>query len=274
MSLPTVTTGAPLPTINFVPTATVGGIVPGSPSGPYGVIQVAAGDVLNVRSAPGVGSAAIGSFAATATNVMRTGPSSNVGGALWVEVQNPSGGNGWVNAAYLTEYLPPASSCADGRVGTLIANLDHAFTVGDGVQLASLVSPAHGMNVRLWRYGNANITFFPKDARWVFNSTYEHKWGQAPGSGLDTNGSFHVVVLPKLQDVFNAVYTLTCNSLGTAPQYGLQPWPAEFANINYYTVYKPGTPGVDLDWRYWLVGVEYVQSQPYVFGLIHFQWEP
>ena len=82
------------------------------------------------------------------------------------------------------------------------------------------------------------------------------------------------LVLPKLLDVFNASYSLTCNSLGTAAQYGSEPWPNLYANINYYTTYKPGTPGVDLDWRYWLVGVEYVQGQPYVFGLIHFQWEP
>ncbi|MBE3037249.1 MAG: hypothetical protein IMZ62_00315, partial [Chloroflexi bacterium] len=48
----------------------------------------------------------------------------------------------------------------------------------------------------------------------------------------------------------------------------------EYANVNFYTVYKPGTPGVDLDFRYWLVGVEFVQGQPYVFALIHFAWEP
>ncbi len=33
-------------------------------------------------------------------------------------------------------------------------------------------------------------------------------------------------------------------------------------------------PGVDLDLRYWLVGVEYYQGQPYVFAMKHFAWEP
>jgi hypothetical protein len=190
-----------------------------------------------------------------------------------VQVQNPSGGSGWVNAAFLTEYVAPVAFCADTRVNTLLTNFGNALATSNGETLAALVSPAHGMAVRLWRYGNV-VIFHTNDAPWVFGSTYVHHWGEAPGSGLDTNGAFHVVVLPKLLDVFNASYSLTCNSLGTAAQYGSEPWPNLYANINYYTVYKPGTPGVDLDFRYWLVGVEYMQGRPYVFGLIHFQWEP
>jgi len=204
---------------------------------------------------------------------MRTGPSSTVDGDPWVQVQNPTGGNGWVNARFLTENLAPATFCADSRVNTLLTNLGNALKTSNGETLASLVSPEHGMTIRLWRFGIAH-TFKQSDARWVFASTYEHDWGEAPGSGLNTTGAFHVVVLPYLQEVFNASYSLTCNSLGTAPQYGYYPWPVEYTNINYYTVYKPGTPGVDLDFRYWLVGVEYIQGQPTVFALIHFAWEP
>jgi hypothetical protein len=231
-------------------------------------------DVLNIRSGPGVDQAIIGSFAATETAVMRTGPSAPVGNDLWVEVQKPGGGTGWVNAYYLTEYVPPATFCADSRVTDLINNLDGALTSNNGVQLAALVSPAHGMTVFLSRYSGKSVTFWPQDARWVFDSTYEHDWGMHPASGLEITGSFQDAVLPKLQDVFNATYTLTCNSLGTAPQYGFSPWPEEYANVNYYTVLKPGTPGIDLDWRYWLVGVEYIQGRPYIFALIHFEWEP
>ncbi len=284
---PTFTTAAPVPVPTLTPTTgvpvptatatTAGGggpvIVPGSPSGPYAVILVAMSDVLNIRSAPGAGNPIVGSFPATATNVMRTGPSSTVSGDLWVEVQKPSGGNGWVNSHFLTEYVTPATFCASASVNTLLANLDTALTTNNGVQLSGLVSPAHGMAVYLWRYGN-HITFEQDDARWVFDSTYEHNWGEAPGSGLETVGSFKNAVLPYLQEVFNASYSLTCDSLGTAPQYGGEPWPLLYTNVNYYTVFKPGTPGIDLDFRYLLVGVEFVQGQPYVFALIHFAWEP
>jgi len=265
---------APSPTLP-APTATTGSLIrPGSPSGPYAVVLVSPTDVLNIRSGPEVDQAIIGSFAATETAVMRTGRSATVGDDLWVEVQKPGGGTGWVNAYYLTEYVPPATFCADNRVTDLINNLDGALTSNNGVQLAALVSPAHGMTVFLARYSGKSVTFWPEDARWVFDSTYEHNWGMHPASGLEITGSFQDAVLPKLQDVFDATYTLTCNSLGTAPQYGFSPWPEEYANVNYYTVLKPGTPGIDLDWRYWLVGVEYIQGRPYIFALIHFEWEP
>jgi hypothetical protein len=273
VSLPTVTPGVPVPTTGSAPTPTTGGSLPGIPSGPYGVILVKPGDVLNIRTGPGSGYTISGSFATSATNVMRTGPSSMANGDLWVQVQNPGGGTGWVNANYLTENVVPATFCTDGRVNTLLTDFGNALKTSNGETLAALVSPAHGMAVRLWRYSTP-IIFDREHARWVFDSTYEHNWGAAPASGLDTIGSFNEKVLPPLQEVFNATYSLTCDSLGTATQYGSNPWPVEYANFNFYTIYKPGTPGVDLDFRYLLVGVEFVQGQPYIFALIHFNWEP
>jgi hypothetical protein len=256
-------------------TATTGSpvILPGSPSGPYGVILTAASDILNIRSGAGVSYPVTASFPATATNVMRTGPSTMVGEDFWVEVTKPSGGTGWVNGYYLTEYVAPAVFCGSTAVTNLITKLDTALTTRNGVSLSALTSPAHGISVYLWRYGKS-VTFMPDDSRWVFDSTYKHDWGDAPGSGLVTIGSFQVEVLPKLQEVFNASYTLTCNSLGTAPNYGGEPWPVLYTNVNYYTVFKTGTPGVDLDFRFFLVGVEFVSGQPYIFSLIHFAWEP
>jgi hypothetical protein len=274
--LPTTTpslSAIPYPTATRTPTTASPVIVPGVPSGPYAVILISPGDVLNLRSGPGVLYPVTSSFAATATDVMRSGPSSTVGGALWVEVNKPGGGTGWVNSNFLTEYVAPATFCATGSVTTLLTSLDTALTTNNGVLLSSLVSPVHGMSVYLWRYGN-HVVFMPNDARWVFDSTYVHDWGEAPGSGLETNGSFHISVLPYLQEVFNAPYTLTCNSLGTAPSYGGQPWPVLYTNVNYYTVFKTGTPGIDLDFRFFLVGVEFVGGQPKVFALIHFAWEP
>lgn len=274
LALPTVTVPPPAaPTRTSTSSAPI--ITPGTPSGPYAVILVLPNDVLNIRSGPGVSNPVVATFAPSAKNVMRTGPSAVTSdGAIWVEVQRPGGGTGWVNSYYLTEYVSPDNFCNDTRVNTLITNLGSALLARNGVQLASLVSPRHGMTIYLWRYGGRSVTFLPSDARWVFDSTYEHNWGEEPASGLTTRGSFQNAVLPKLQEVFSANYTLTCNSLGSAPQYGTDPWPALYSNINYYTILKPGTPGIDLDFRFWLIGVEYVNGQPYVFALIHFQWEP
>ena len=274
-SLPTATPGvAPTATSSgVVPTATDGGSLPASPSGPYGVIRVAAGDVLNIRSNPGAGSPVSGSFSAADTTVIRTGPSSKVGEDLWVQVQNPGGTSGWVNAAYLTEYVTPANFCADARVNALLANFANALKTSNSGTVSALVSPAHGMTVRLWRDGNA-IVFDQADAQWIFVSTYEHNWGAAPGSGLDTIGAIHVVVLPKWLDVLNASYTLGCN----IPQAGgasyATTWPATYANVNFYSLYKPGPAGNELSWRTLLIGVEYVQGQPYIFSVTQMDWEP
>ncbi len=259
-----------------VPTAAPGVILPGLPSGPYGVIQVAAGDVLNVRSSAGTGSSIIGSFAATANNVMRTGPSIIVNNTLWVQVIGPSSGTGWVNSAYLTEYVAPATFCADGRVNALLTNFGNAVKGSNGTLLYPLVSPLHGMAVRLWRNGNP-VVFKQTDAKWIFSSTYAHDWGAAPGSGLDTEGSIHVKVVPKWLDVFNAPtpgYTLSCNTPQTGGASYDTSWPKPYANVNFYSIYKPGPAGNENSWRTLLVGVEYVNAQPYLFSVTQLEWEP
>jgi hypothetical protein len=256
-----------------VPTAKPGVILPGSPSGPYGVIQVAAGEALNVRSVAGMGGSIIGTFTATANNVMRTGPSTNVNNALWVQVTSPGGGTGWVDSAYLTEYVAPATFCADGRVTNLLTNFGNAVKSSSGGLLFPLVSPVHGMSVRLWRNGNV-VVFDQAHSQWIFTSTYAHDWGAAPSSGLDTVGSIHAQVVPKWLDVYNGSYTVSCNTPQTGGASYDTSWPKIFSNINFYSIYRPGPAGNENSWRTLLVGVEYVQNQPYLFSVTQLQWEP
>ena len=256
-----------------VATGAPGAILPGQPSGPYAVIHVGAGETLNVRSAPGTGASVIATYSATSTNVMRTGPSSNVNNVLWVQVISPGGGNGWVNSAYLTEYVAPDTFCADGRVNNLLTNFGNAVRSSNGGTLAPLVSPLHGITVRLWRNGNAAV-FDQAHAHWIFSSTYAHDWGAAPGSGLATVGSIHAEVVPKWMDVFTGNYTLSCNSPQTGGASYDTSWPAIYANVNFYSLYKPGPAGNENSWRTLLIGVEYVQNHPYLFSVTQLQWEP
>ena len=101
--------------------------------------------------------------------------------------------------------------------------------------------------------------------------------GRGAGSGLATVGSIHVEVLPKWLDVFNAPtpgYTLSCNVARHGGASYDTSWPKLYANVNFYPLYKPGPAGNENPWRTLLIGVEYVQNQPYIFSVTQLQWEP
>ena len=238
------------------------------------VILVGEGETLNLRSAAGIVNPVVAEVAANATGLMRTGLAQFSGDNLWAEVRTSTGETGWVNARYLTEYVPAEKFCTDPQIRFLLDDFSIALENKNGELLSALVSPAHGLDLRFFRYGTlANYT--PEEAAWVFRSSYAVMWGYAGGSGAEVNGTFSEVPLPKLLEVFEANYELYCNDVGVTSAFAQEPWLPEYANINFYNVFKPATDQYGgLDWRAWLVGIEYVGGKPYLFALIHFEWEP
>ena len=85
-------------------------------------------------------------------------------------------------------------------------------------------------------------------------------------------GTFKDLIQPKLLDVLNAPSMETyCDNLTKV--YPLSnPWP--YPNIHYYNLYKPGTSDTTLDFRTWLIGFEYINNQPYLYGMVTIVWEP
>jgi hypothetical protein len=237
------------------------------------VVLVEQDDVLNVRRAPGAESPIIDRLPFDARQVVLTGDQSPVGDQRWAEIQRPAGSTGWVNALYLTEFVDPAAFCADERVPALLANLGKALRERDGVQLARLVSPTHGLDITYLRSGNtANYT--SDEARWVFESDYPVNWGVHPASGKTVKETFQNAVMPDLLDALDSSYTTTCNNPAVdAGNYTYQ-WPARYQNFNLIALNKPGPPGNELSWRTWLAGIEYVNGQPYLAALVHLFWEP
>jgi len=69
----------------------------------YQVVDVAAGDRLNVREQPGVDSDMLGALVPGAKNLVITGSVTNVGGANWWEIVFVEGylSRGWVNGRFL-----------------------------------------------------------------------------------------------------------------------------------------------------------------------------
>jgi uncharacterized protein YraI len=238
----------------------------------YAVIGVSGTDTLNVRSAAGANNPLVASLAYNAVNITRTGASSTVSGVEWWEIQKSGGGTGWVNAFYLTEYVPSTNFCADSKVTTLLTNVGNALRNSDGAAFAALVSPRHGVNIRLASYfAPTTINFTKTSAAGIFTDTTRYNWGSAPCSDQIPGSTFAGEVLPKMLDVYNSPSLQTsCNDLtkvGTIAQ----PWPSEYTNINFYSLHKPSAPGTE-DWRTLLVGIEYMDGRPSMFALYNYQW--
>ena len=248
-------------------------IPPAAAKGPYAVILVPSGDVLNVRQEPNSDSAIIDRLQPDAKEIMRTGKYAQTDDQRWAEIQTPAGGTGWVNIHYLTEAVPPAKFCNDPRVNLLLDRLVEAMNRQDGELFASLVSPAHGLSLTYLRTGNT-ANYSVEEARWLFKSTYVTNWGTHPASGQEVKATFRDEVLPQLLEVLSGGFARGCNELLLGASNYIFEWPFEYRHINFYSLHKPGSTGVELDWRTWLVGVEYVDGQPYLFALIHLFWEP
>ena len=240
------------------------------PSGSYAVVEIKKSDgTLNVRSAAGASNPLVDSLAYNATDIGKL-TASMAGSDEWWQVKKASV-TGWVNAFYLTEYLPSSAFCSDAKVTTLLTNLGTALKNADGTALAALVSPKHGVDIRL-APNNAPVNYNGATAASVFTSATVQNWGPGAASGANVSGTFKDIIQPKLLDVYNSSYQLSCNDTSKAGAVS-QPWPSEYTTINLYSIYKPAT-AAQLDWRDFLVGIEYVNGQPYLFSLVHFEWVP
>jgi len=167
--------------------------------------------------------------------------------------------------------VSPAAFCADTAPQALIANLQSALQSSNGPALAALVSPVSGMEASRYRYGRT-VTYDQRHAQFLFISTFQVKWGPAPGSGQQTVGAFHQVVLPAWLRVFNNSYSLSCNTL----QVGGTTYNAEwlYPGVNYYSVHFPGTSANgNMDWATVVVGMQNVNGKYYIQAVMFFEWE-
>lgn len=250
------------PTPAFTPTATLLPLT-------YALVNVPDKGTLHMRSRPDLQSRIVGALAAQQKNIPLTGRTFGTMPKIWYEVRRSGGGTGWISSYYVVEYVPPDAFCRDERIRPLIESLASAVKNLDGAGFARLVSPMHGVTVRLTAKGTP-YNFLELYARYLFWSTYPIPWGKVAPGGKPLTGSFKSVVTPRLKEVFDASYELYCNDTSKLVGY-LSPWPVEYQNVNFYTVFKPESKAGAGDWRAWLVGIDYVNRQPYLYALIHYQ---
>ena len=234
---------------------------------PYAVIGIHQDDLLTVRPVAGVEGAASGTLGFDQRDIAVTGQQTALGSSIWVEVVRNDGGTGWVNIQNLTEEAAASAFCADPRVLQVLDAVTKAVASRDGKALSALTSPRRGLRIRMdWR--GPEVAYTPDEVRTLMQAPTAVDWGPNP-SGAKVEGSFKQVVLPLLDQVLGPQSVLTCDVLGTGSVLREVRWPSEYANLNYYSFYRPAEGGgSEFSWITWAVGVEYVQGQPYLAALV------
>lgn len=170
---------------------------------------------------------------------------------------------------------PPTSTprfCDDSKPLELIGRFKAAILDSDGALLASVVSPDQGMDARLFRNGRV-VNYDRAHAAALFDSSFQVNWGAAPGSGLDTKGSFRELIVPDLLDVLDKDYALTCNQVQVGGTTYEAAWP--YPGVDFYSLYVAGSAEYGaLDWHTWLLGMAYTGAEPFLTAIAQFKWEP
>jgi hypothetical protein len=273
-TLPSPTFTIALTEIPASPTPTAGAV---QLAGLYAVVGLGEGDLLNVRSAPGTSNAVLETLGPGIRNIQPTGKIEQADGITWLEIQRPSSTPGWVSRSFLTEQVEPQAFCADERIKKLVGDFSQAIKNQDGEALSRLVSPVQGLTIQ-HNWWNPEVKIESTEAiRNLFFSTTDYDWGTADGSGEPLVGPFKDIILPKLQDVLSSTYTSHCNILesptSAGATSGLLTWPAEYANMNYVALYRAAPAGEEMNWRTWVIGIDYVAGVPYIASLVQYTWE-
>jgi hypothetical protein len=123
--------------------------------------------------------------------------------------------------------------------------------------------------MHLWAYG-PGINFTQTTATTIYADNTVYNWGGGPSGQPDT-GTFNATVKPKYFEVFNAANRETYCDDFTKVFPLSRPWP--YDNIRFYNLYKPATDQL-FDFRTLLIGFEYINGQPYLYGMVTIIWEP
>ena len=128
----------------------------------YRVVDVAAGDKLNVREQPGVEAPVIGAFAPHADDIVIAGSVMEVGGSEWWEVVFVEGylDRGWVNGRYLE---PVDRQARDGDYPLLCSGTEPFWSLALEEGQATYSSPdedEQSMSASQWREASGRIGIF------------------------------------------------------------------------------------------------------------------
>ncbi len=237
----------------------------------YAIVWVGNEDTLIVRKPAGISGTAVSELAYDQRGIKLTGSSTRLGSSTWVEIYTPAGGTGWVNFWNLTEDVLPAQFCEDGRVNILLEDFIASLIDQDGEKLNRTVHPERGLVLR-HDWWNPDVIFVPNSVKGLFSDLTEIDWGVLGGSEFHILGSFQQVIFPHVEDVFSVTPEVKCNEMIAGVTSQIAIWPTEFDNMNFYVFHRSSPEGGNkYDWRTLAIGIEYVNSQPYVSVVIQYR---
>jgi hypothetical protein len=162
--------------------------------------------------------------------------------------------------------------CSDEKPRRLISQLQRSMLDMDGAAFADTVNPVRGIEIRLFAHGNP-ARYDRQQAQNLFGSDVVMDWGVAPGSGVETYGTFRELLLPILRDVLIHEYQSSCDRMLVGGATYVAAWP--YPDLHFYSLYYSGTgANGNLDWRTLMLGIDYENGLPYLAAIIPFSWEP
>ncbi|GAB4470849.1 MAG: hypothetical protein Kow0088_04090 [Anaerolineales bacterium] len=240
------------------------------------VVFVSDQEAISVYANPAQTDAVIAQLAPNQTNIHLSGEIQEIDGQQWVEIQLDGGSKGWVNAQYLTPAIGADQFCLDERVQGYTDRILEIFRLRDGDRLAEIVSPIHGLRLRTHWSSPEVYLGGSEEVSELFTSSKTFSFGKGRQSQTLIQGTFMDVIYPLLLDVQDGGVE-TCNTLeqGLAADWlsGFIQWPFEYANLNYLARFRPAPPDNELDWRMWAFGIEWIDQQPYLTVMVHYQWD-
>jgi uncharacterized membrane protein len=178
------------------------------PSLRYRVVDVAAGDTLNVREQPGAEAAVIGAFAPHADDIVITGSIMEVEGSLWWEVGFVDGylDKGWVNGRFLE---PADQQARDGEYALQCSGTEPFWSLALDEGEATYSSPEEAeqsMSASQWREASGRIGSFAvqleRDGQIGYASVWREHAGACSDGMSDIGYPFGTIVILPEGDVF------------------------------------------------------------------------
>jgi len=231
--------------------------------------------LLNVYRTPADENNPIAQLEPHAVGIKTSGQEQWEKGKLWIEIELPQGGNGWVNAEYITSAISPTEFCNDPKVNQLLNAVIKAIKDRDENELINVISMVHGLRIRyLWQ--NPEIFLgTPENLKGIFTENNSFDWGFDRSLNQSVQGSFNSIILPAIEPVLDGSNTL-CDTLdqGIAADWsnGYIEWPPPYLNLNYIALYHPAPQEDALKWRTWAFGIEKINDQYYLTTLVQYKW--